>query len=79
MYKGYLVLKINRKKLLYLTKGDITKTDFDDDTFDKIYSIEAFCHIPKRTEAFKEMYRVLKPGRLMGAYEWALTDKVLQI
>lgn len=36
--------------------------DFDDDTFDFIFSVHAIEHIPALEEALTEMTRVLKPG-----------------
>jgi len=46
------------------------QTEHKDASFDKIYSIEALCHLNPRGPALKEAYRVLKPGGLFFAYEW---------
>jgi len=46
------------------------QTDHKDASFDKIYSIEALCHLNPRGPALKEAFRVLKPGGLFFAYEW---------
>ena len=35
---------------------------FADDSFDAVFSNDAMCHIPDRSRALKEWFRVLKPG-----------------
>ncbi|MBH8566036.1 class I SAM-dependent methyltransferase [Nostoc sp. CENA67] len=46
--------------------GDITKkTEFEDDTFDLIYSAQTIEHITDLKSAFSEMKRILKPGGIM--------------
>jgi len=62
--------------------GDICKIErmnylemsFNDNSFDKIFSIEATCHSGNRQDVFKEIYRVLKPGGLFASYEWVLNS-----
>jgi SAM-dependent methyltransferase len=66
--------------------GDITKqTQFDDETFDVIYSVSVLEHISDIAAAFGEMRRLLKPGGLMvhgwnpyfspnGGHPWGLLD-----
>tara|TARA_B100000073_G_scaffold118752_1_gene96120 strand:- start:1632 stop:2855 length:1224 start_codon:yes stop_codon:yes gene_type:complete len=55
-----------KSKLSYtsdLVFGDITtKTPFEDDFFDCIYSTSVLEHIPDIPAAFTEMYRILRPG-----------------
>jgi sterol 24-C-methyltransferase len=46
------------------------QTEHKDGSFDKIYSIEALCHLNPRGPALKEAFRVLKPGGLFFAYDW---------
>lgn len=48
---------------------------FKDNTFDKVFSIEATCHAGNREDVFGECFRVLKPGGYFGTYEWVMTDK----
>lgn len=48
---------------------------FEENTFDAIYAIEATCHAPDKTECFRQLFRVAKPGAYFGCYEWAMTDK----
>jgi SAM-dependent methyltransferase len=41
---------------------DLQKLSFNDDSFNLVLSTEVFEHIPDAYRAFKEVYRVLKPG-----------------
>lgn len=41
---------------------------FEDGEFDHAYAIEATCHAPDRTECFKQVYRMLKPGGTFAVY-----------
>ncbi|PIS00846.1 MAG: hypothetical protein COT84_05190 [Chlamydiae bacterium CG10_big_fil_rev_8_21_14_0_10_35_9] len=59
----------DRCRLVY---GDFMKMDFEDNSFDAIYALETTCHAPNKTECFKEMFRVLKPGHFFGGYEWCV-------
>ena len=42
--------------------ADMEKMPFEDNSFDVIVSNGAFCLAPNKESAFKEIYRVLKPG-----------------
>jgi len=55
--------------------GDFTKMPFPDNTFDKAYAIEAFCHAPKSEVVYEQLYNKVKPGGKIALYEWAMTDK----
>lgn len=44
-------------------------------TFDALYSIEAICHAPDRLLAFRELFRLLKPGAEAAVIDWILTEK----
>jgi sterol 24-C-methyltransferase len=50
------------------------KMPFEDNTFDRIYSIEATCHAPTLKGVYSEIFRVLKPGGTYATYEWLLDD-----
>lgn len=56
-------------------EGDFTRMDFEDGKFDHVYSIEALCHAPNRLSAYREIFRVLKPGGCFVFYDWLLTPK----
>jgi len=54
-------------QLLNIIKGDMTKLDFEDNSFDFVYSYNSIFHMKKKDikVAIDEMIRVLKPGGLM--------------
>ena len=43
------------------------------ETFDAAYAIESTCHAPDKEGAFREIFRVLKPGALFWGQEMCLT------
>lgn len=45
-----------------LQYGDATNMDFDDETFDFVFSFHALEHIPDYRKALSEMHRVLRAG-----------------
>ncbi len=49
--------------------------DTPDKSFDAAYAIESMCYSPSREEAYREVFRILKPGTLFATYEVCLTDK----
>jgi sterol 24-C-methyltransferase len=51
------------------------KMPFPDNTFDRVYSIEATCHAPSLKGVYSEIFRVLKPGGTYATYEWLLCDQ----
>ncbi|TKV99423.1 hypothetical protein SEVIR_8G042500v4 [Setaria viridis] len=56
-------------------KGDFMNMPFPDNTFDAAYAIEATIHAPDALGAYKEIYRVLKPGQYFALDELCLTDR----
>ena len=54
--------------------ADMMDLPADDDTYDRIYAIGSTCHAPDRTQAFKELFRVLKTDGLLVADECVMTD-----
>ena len=63
------------KKIVKVRQGDFTKLDFPNESFDKIFSIEAHCHVNPRTKPYSEAIRVLKKGGYMATYDWVVTSK----
>ncbi|SCW02818.1 LAFE_0F14950g1_1 [Lachancea fermentati] len=70
----YYARKANLDKKLDFVKGDFMKMEFEPNTFDKVYAIEATCHAPKLEGVYGEIYKVLKPGGVFAVYEWVMTD-----
>ncbi|CAG8478662.1 10920_t:CDS:2 [Paraglomus brasilianum] len=56
-------------------KGSFLEIPFEENSFDRVYAIEATCHSPKLESVYKEAFRVLKPGGLFAFYEWCTTDR----
>lgn len=59
---------------LSFVKGDFMQMDFEKETFDAVYAIEATVHAPVLEGVYSEIYKVLKPGGVFGVYEWVMTD-----
>lgn len=56
----------DRNKLVTFSCQDFCHTSFEDNTFDVIFGIESIVHAARKSDFFKEAYRILKPGgRLM--------------
>ena len=55
--------------------ADFMDLPVDDAIYDRIYAIGSTCHAPDRTQVFKELFRVLKPGGLFVADECVMTDR----
>ena len=53
---------------------DFMHVDAPEGSFDAAYSIEATCCAPDRAGAYGEAFRLLKPGALLGVYEYCMTD-----
>ncbi len=54
---------------------DFMQVDAPDTSFDAAYSIEASCCAPDKTGVYGEVFRLLKPGGCLAAYEYCLTDR----
>ena len=51
--------------------GDVTRLDFEADSFDKVYSLHTIEHIPDPGQFLSEMARVLRPGgKAVIVYPW---------
>jgi len=67
--------KYNLDHKLSYVKGDFMQMDFEPESFDAVYAIEATVHAPVLEGVYSEIYKVLKPGGTFGVYEWVMTDK----
>lgn len=78
---NYQIKRANRLTPDYLkprvkyVQGDFSKLPFEPESFDKVFAIEALCHMFEREKPFGEAMKVLKPGGLVGSYDWLMTDK----
>jgi len=61
-------------KMRYV-KGDFMQMDFEPNTFDFVYAIEATVHAPSLEGIYGQIFKVLKPGGRFGVYEWLMTEK----
>jgi len=71
--------KLNQQQGLFdrvsFVKGDFMHMPFEENTFDAAYQIDATAHAPDKVGCYKEIFRVLKPGRVFAGYEWCLTNE----
>jgi len=47
---------------------------YNDETFDVVFSKEAFLHIPDKKKLLQDVYRILKPGGLIIVSDWMRID-----
>ena len=64
----------NVQPLCRFIHGDYMQIPEDDSHFDAAIAIEATPHAPDKTAAFREIFRVLRPGACFAGYEWCLTE-----
>lgn len=77
---GYQVQRCHKltpeylKPIVNCIQGDFTNlVGLADESFDKVFSIEAHCHVNPRFKVYKEAFRVLKKGGYMATYDWVMT------
>ena len=56
-------------------ESDFMQMDVPDESFDAAYAIEATVHAPSKVDCYGEVFRVLKPGGCLAAYDYCLTDR----
>jgi len=54
--------------------GDYMQIPEGDESYDAVIAIESMPHAPDKTAAFREVFRVLRPGGCFGGYDWCLTE-----
>ena len=52
-----------------LRQMDVCQLEFPDDSFDTVVTVHTFCSVPKPVAGLRELYRVLKPGGQILAFE----------
>lgn len=57
---------VGEKEGIKFIVGDVTKLLFANESFDKVILSEVLEHIPGDRQALSEIYRVLKPGGVLG-------------
>ncbi|KAI1279366.1 delta(24)-sterol C-methyltransferase [Xylaria sp. FL0933] len=60
---------------LKFVHGDFMAMPFPDSSFDAVYAFEATVHAPSLQGVYSEIRRVLKPGGVVGIYEWLMTNE----
>lgn len=55
--------------------GDFMDLPMGDDSFDAVLAIDSICHAPERTQAYRELFRVLKPNGLFATNDLVMTDR----
>jgi ubiquinone/menaquinone biosynthesis C-methylase UbiE len=56
-------------KLVNLHQGSALSMPFQDETFDGAYMLHVGMNIENKTQLYKEIYRVLRPGASLGVYD----------
>ena len=54
--------------------GDYMRIPDGDNRYDAAIAIESMPHAPQKAAAFREIFRVLRPGASLAGYDWCLTE-----
>ena len=54
--------------------ADYMRIPGGDELYDAAFAIESMPHAPDKAAAFREIFRVLRPGTCFAGYEWCLTE-----
>ena len=61
------------RSLCSFIHGDYMRIPDGDARYDAAIAIESMPHAPDKTAAFRELFRVLRPGACLAGYDWCLT------
>ncbi len=62
------------RSLCRFIHGDYMQIPDGDHRYDAAIAIESMPHAPDKTAAFREIFRVLRPGACFAGYDWCLTE-----
>ena len=62
------------QSLCRFIQGDYMRIPEGDERYDAAIAIESMPHAPDKTAAFREIFRVLRPGAGFAGYDWCLTE-----
>ncbi len=68
-------LSRRKQSSVALIGADFAQLPFRENAFDRAYAFEALCHAVDLDIVFREIFRVLSPGGVLGFSEWCLTEK----
>ncbi|MCP4010947.1 MAG: class I SAM-dependent methyltransferase [Proteobacteria bacterium] len=60
---------VKLKKQIALQHGSALDMPFDNDAFNRAYMLHVGMNIEDKTQIFTELYRVLRPGAILGIYD----------
>ncbi len=63
----------NVSSLCRFIKCDFMQIPEADNSYDGAFTIEAMCHAPDKQAAFREVFRLLRPGSYFTGTDWCLT------
>ncbi len=69
-----LAIKNNLEDVVTFKQVSPGPLDYNDESFDLVFSKEAFLHIPDKEELLKDVHRILKPGGLIVVSDWMRMD-----
>ena len=62
------------ESLCSFIQADYMQIPESDNSYDGAYAIESMPHAPDKVAAFRETFRILRPGACFTGYDWCLTE-----